>query len=100
MPETERITLTIRVDQVDKLEDLANNDDPRWRSKSEAARHLLDEADRVEELEQTIDRLQNEKEVIISEYQEDEPDEITPASDSNNPDSFLGRLSWLIRGSN
>lgn len=96
MPETERITLTLRTDQFDLLEDLAENDDPRWRSKSEVARHLLDEAQRVDDLEQELERLKNEKQVFIDEYQEDEPDEIEVREDDDS--SFVGRLKWLFTG--
>ena len=95
MPDTDRLTLTIRTDQAEMLEEMSESDDPRWRSKSEAARHLLDEADRVDDLETELERVKNEKQVIVQEVQSEE---IQAHEDADERDSFFGRLKWLVRG--
>jgi hypothetical protein len=99
MPETDQITLTLRTDQIKQLETMAEDDDPRYRSKSEAARHILDRADEVDDLENELDRIKSANKVIVDQYantemrvREDEEDEEEEES------SFISRISWLLRG--
>lgn len=107
MPETERTSLMLRPDQKEIIEDMAESDDPRWDNQSEALRHLIDEAQRVDELENEIDdlkmattQLRNEKQVLIEdrEQQQETSDEtdMVPVDDSDR--GIVGRLNWLLRG--
>lgn len=108
MPETERTSLMIRPDQKELIEDMAESDDPRWDNQSEALRHLIDESQRVDELEDEIDdlkmattQLRNEKQVLIEDREQhqetsDETD-MVPVDDDNDR-SIIRRLSWLLRG--
>jgi hypothetical protein len=106
MPETERTSLMLRVDQKEIIEDMADSDDPRWDNQSEALRHLIDESQRVDELEAEIDdlkmatsQLRNEKQVLIEDREQQETSDETdmvPVDDSDR--GIVGRLSWLLRG--
>lgn len=94
MPDTDQITLTLRDDQIEQLEQLAGDDDPRYTSKSEAARHLVDRADKVDELERERDRLENANKVIVDRYEETQ----MKVADTDDDTTIIGRLSWLLRG--
>jgi hypothetical protein len=107
MPETERTSLMLRPDQKEIIEDMAESDDPRWDNQSEALRHLIDESQRVDDLEDEIDdlrmatsQLRNEKQVLIEdrEQQQETSDETDMVPADNNDRSIIGRLSWLLRG--
>lgn len=110
MPETERTSLMLRPDQKEIIEDMAESDDPRWDNQSEALRHLIDESQRVDELEDEIDdlkmattQLRNEKQVLIEDreqHQQETSDEtdMIPVDDNDSDRSIIGRLSWLLRG--
>ncbi|RJX47577.1 hypothetical protein [Halonotius pteroides] len=93
MPETDQITLTLRTDHIERLEEMAESDDPRYRSKSEAARHLMDRADEVDDLEQELDYFKNANKVIVGRF---ENTEMRVKEDED--DGLLSRLSWLLRG--
>lgn len=109
MPETERTSLMLRPDQKEIIEDMAASDDPRWDNQSEALRHLIDESQRVDELEDEVDdlkmaitQLRNEKQVLIEDreqHQQETSDEtdMIPV-DGDNDRGIIGRLSWLLRG--
>lgn len=108
MPEITKTTLSIRPDQKDLLQELSENNNPKIDDMSEACRHLIDESQRVESLENEIDdlkmeieSLRNEKRVLIDErrdQQQETSDEtdIVPVKDDDR--SILGRLNWLLRG--
>lgn len=93
MPETNQITLTLRTDQIDQLEAMAEDDNPQYRSKSEAARWLLDKADEADDLEQELDYFKNANKVIIDRFENTEME-----VKENEDTSLLSRLNWLLRG--
>lgn len=93
MPETDQITVTLRTDQIDQLEEMAEDDNPKYRSKSEAARHLIDQANEVDDLETELDRLKSANKVIVDQYANTEM-EVKDEEDGG----LLSRLSWLLRG--
>jgi chromosome segregation ATPase len=68
MPETTKTSMTLRVDQKERLEEMSESDDPRWDSQSDALRWIIDEKerldDRVDDLEMRIDSMENEREVL------------------------------------
>lgn len=106
MPDTERTSLMIRENQKEMIEEMATDDDPRWTNQSEAMRHLLDEAQRVDELESEIEdlemavsQLRNEKQVLIEDRQQETSDstDMVPVDDDGDR-GIVGRLSWLLRG--
>lgn len=98
MPDTDQITLTLRVDQIEQLETMADDDNPRYRSKSESARHLLDKANEVDELEQELDRLKSANKVIVDRYENSEMRVAEDEDDSDEKSSIISRISWLLRG--
>ena len=108
MPEITKTSLSIRPDQKDRLKELAENDDPRIDDMSEAVRHLIDEAERVDDLEDEIadlkmeiESLRNEKRVLIDERrdeQQETSDETAIATVDDDDSSIIDRLSWLLRG--
>lgn len=97
MPDTDQITLTLRVDQIEQLETMADDDNPRYRSKSESARHLLDKSNQVDELEQELDRLKSANKVIIDTYENSEM-RVKEDEEEEEDSSFISRISWLLRG--
>ena len=107
MPEITKTSLSIRPDQKDRLKELAENDDPRIDDMSEAVRHLIDEAERVDDLEDEIadlkmeiDSLRNEKRVLIDERQtqQQETSSETALDTVDDDSSIIDRLGWLLRG--
>jgi len=109
MPEITKTSLSIRPDQKDQLKELAENDDPRIDDMSEACRHLIDEAERVDDLEDQIDELKmeikslrNEKRVLIDERQDKQQQETSNETALDTIDSddsnIIDRLGWLLRG--
>jgi TolA-binding protein len=108
MPEITKTSLSIRPDQKDRLKELAENDDPRIDDMSEAVRHLIDEAERVDDLEDEIadlkmeiESLRNEKRVLIDERrdeQQETSDETALDTVDDDDSSIIDRLSWLLRG--
>jgi len=107
MPEITKTSLSIRPDQKERLKELAENDDPRIDDMSEAVRHLIDEAERVDDLEDEIadlkmeiDSLRNEKRVLIDERQtqQQETSSETALDTVDDDSSIIDRLGWLLRG--
>ena len=107
MPEITKTSLSIRQDQKDRLKELAENDDPRIDDMSEAVRHLIDESERVDDLEDEIadlkmeiDSLRNEKRVLIDERQtqQQETSDETALDTVDDDSSIIDRLGWLLRG--
>jgi hypothetical protein len=101
--EKQRVTITLRQDQHDRLVELAEDDNPRYDSKSEAARHLFDRVDDleddIEELELTVERLQNEKQVLIEKHQQSEELALYKEEEQFIEDaSFRQRVKWLVFG--
>lgn len=101
--EKKRVTLTIRQDQHDCLEEMADDDDRRYSSKSEAARHLFDRVDEleddVEELEREVERVKNEKQVLVEKHQETQQLEKYEEDVEELVEGGLGqRVKWLIFG--
>lgn len=101
--EKQRVTLTIRQDQHDRLEEMGDDDDPRYSSKSEAARHLFDQVDDLEddvaELENEVERLQNEKQVLIEKHQDTKQlVEYQEEEQFIDDASFGQRVKWLVFG--
>ena len=107
MPEIEKTSLSLRPDQTDRLRELSENDDPRIDDMSEACRHLIDESQRVDDLESEIDNLRreieslrNEKRVLIDERQtqQQETSSETALDTVDGDSSIIDRLGWLLRG--
>ena len=108
MPEITKTSLSIRPDQKDRLKELAENDDPRIDDMSEAVRHLIDEAERVDDLEDEIadlkmeiESLRNEKRVLIDERrdeQQETSDETALDTIDSDDSNIIDRLGWLLRG--
>lgn len=102
MPETTKTSMTLRVDQKERLERMSESDDPRWDSQSDALRWIIDEQERLEskvnDLEMRIDSMENEREVLADRVEElsDETD-MVPVDDDDDR-GVIGRLSWLLRG--
>lgn len=101
--EKQRVTITLRQDQYDDLEEMAEDSDPRYESKSEAARHLFDRVEELEvevaELESTVERLQNEKQVLIEKHQQSEELALYKEEEQFIEDAgFRQRVKWLVFG--
>jgi Arc/MetJ-type ribon-helix-helix transcriptional regulator len=99
MPELERTSVTLRPDQLEQIEELAENDDARYVNKSEVIRFLIDRGFEAEEIEQDLERVKNEKQVLVEEIQ-DGPDEdaMVPKEETEELDSMIDRLKWIISG--
>lgn len=99
----ERVTITLREDQFEQIEEMAADDDPRYSSKSEVVRHLIDRVgeleDDVEELQMEIDRLQNEKQVLIEQHQQTEELAVYKEEEQFIEDASFGdRVRWFLFG--
>lgn len=101
MPETTRTSMSLRPDQVELLEDLSENDDPRIDDRSEATRHIIDEwqqqKEQIDDLERQIESKENQIKVLsdrIDDLDENETD-MVPTEDST---SITSRLKWLFTG--
>lgn len=98
-----RITVTLREEQVDMIDEMENSDDPRYDSRSEVVRYLIDrveelEAD-VEELERNLDRVRNEKEVLVEQHQQSKELEVYREQQETLLEASLGqRVKWLVFG--
>lgn len=64
------------------------------RARAKAARHLVDRADKVDELGQERNRLENANKVIVDRYEETQMQVANDVDDT----TIIGRLSWLLRG--
>ena len=101
--EKKRVTLTLRTDQHEQLDEMAEDDDPRYDSKSEAARHLIDRVDElqdeVEELQGDVERLKNEKQVLIEQHQQSQELAKYQEEEQFLESAGLGdRVRWLLFG--
>lgn len=92
-----RLTITIPEEQAERIAELADSDE--YESKSDAVRGLIEEAERVGELETTIERLQNEKRALIGQYQEhNELVRYVEDQQEYRDQPFATRLKWRLFG--
>ncbi|MFC5973680.1 ribbon-helix-helix protein, CopG family [Halomarina salina] len=64
-----RLTITLDEEQKELVDELSSDGGP-YESKSEAVRNLIQDGERAQELERTVERLQNEKRALIENRQE------------------------------
>ena len=64
-----RLTVTITEEQEELLEELSS-DSGEYESKSEAVRNLIQRGERVDELEQKVERLEREKRMLVEQREE------------------------------
>lgn len=64
-----RLTVTLTEEQAEKVDELSGDSGP-YESKSEAVRNLIQGGERVDELEEKVERLEREKRLILEEREE------------------------------
>lgn len=93
-----RLTITITEDQNKYLDEISG-EDGEYESKSEAVRNFIQSGERAEELEQTVERLQNEKQTLIEKHQEHgDLVEYVEEERSWRQQPLSTRLRWWIFG--
>lgn len=99
-----RQSFSIREDQNEYINELEESRDD-LDNQSEVLRHLIDEAQRVGELEDEIDeleteneRLKNEKRLILN--QREEHNELVRYVEEEKQADILTRIKWILYGRN
>lgn len=64
-----RLTITLSDEQAEKVEQLSGEGGP-YESKSEVVRMFIQRGERVDELEQKVERLEREKQLILEDREE------------------------------
>lgn len=99
----ERITVTLREEQVEMIDEMAEDDNLRYDSRSEAVRYLIDRVDdledALEEVERDLERVRNEKEVLVDQHQQSQELELYREQQETLLEASLGqRVKWLVFG--
>ena len=93
-----RITVSVSDEQNERLSELAADDGP-YESKSEAMRSFIDADERVQELEQEIERLNRERRQLLEQRSENqELRRYVEDEQRYRQGGVIQRLKWWIRG--
>lgn len=93
-----RITVSVSEEQDARLAELAGGDGP-YESKSEAMRSFIDADERVQELEQEVERLNRERRQLLEQRTENkELRRYVEDEQRYRQGGVIQRLKWWVRG--